>query len=128
MTPRVLSRLLQIQRVLVRHRLDGIIRATHLFRPLRFAFYLAPATWFRRASDATRGERLRLALEPRSTFAVQGDAVGQHLDGDVTIQLRVARAKHLAHAANADERHDLVRSNARSRREWHEVSGLYGLA
>jgi len=63
MTPRVLSRLLQIQRVLVRHRLDGIIRATHLFRPLRFAFYLAPATWFRRASDATRGERLRLALE-----------------------------------------------------------------
>src|SRR6188768_1118761 len=63
MTPRVLSRLLQIQRVLVRHRLDGIIRATHLFRPFRFAFYLSPATWFRRASDATRGERLRLALE-----------------------------------------------------------------
>src|ERR687889_295186 len=63
MRPRVLSRLLQIQRVLVRHRLDGIIRATHLFRPLRFAFYLSPATWFRRASDATRGERLRLALE-----------------------------------------------------------------
>src|SRR5262249_582415 len=63
MRPRVLSRLLQIQRVLVRHRLDSIIRATHLFRPLRFAFYLSPATWFRRASDATRGERLRLALE-----------------------------------------------------------------
>lgn len=63
MTPRVLSRLLQIQRVLVRHRLDGIISATHLFRPLRFAFYLSPATWFRRASDATRGERIRLALE-----------------------------------------------------------------
>jgi ubiquinone biosynthesis protein len=63
MRPRVLSRLLQIQRVLVRHRLDGIIRATHLFRPLRFAFYLSPATWFRRGSEATRGERLRLALE-----------------------------------------------------------------
>ena len=62
MRPRVLSRLLQIQRVLVRHRLDGIIRATHLFRPLRFAFYLSPATWFRRERDATRGERLRLAL------------------------------------------------------------------
>ena len=62
MRPRVLSRLLQIQRVLVRHRLDGIIRATHLFRPLRFAFYLSPATWFRRASDAARGERIRLAL------------------------------------------------------------------
>jgi ubiquinone biosynthesis protein len=63
MRPRVLSRLVQIQRVLVRHRLDGIISATHLFRPLRFAFYLSPATWFRRGSDATRGERLRRALE-----------------------------------------------------------------
>src|ERR1043165_9721739 len=63
MRPRVLSRLLQIQRVLVRHRLDGIIRATHLFRPLRFTFYLSPATWFRRGSDASRGERIRLALE-----------------------------------------------------------------
>jgi ubiquinone biosynthesis protein len=60
---RVLSRLLQIQRVLVRHRLDEIISATHLFRPLRFAFLLSPATWFRRGQSGSRGERLRLALE-----------------------------------------------------------------
>lgn len=60
---RVLSRLLQIQRVLVRHRLDEIILATHLFRPLRFAFYLSPATWFRRKASLSRAERLRLALE-----------------------------------------------------------------
>lgn len=60
---RVLSRLLQIQRVLVRHRLDEIILATHLFRPLRFAFYLSPATWFPRKASRSRGERLRLALE-----------------------------------------------------------------
>lgn len=60
---RVLSRLLQIQRVLVRHRLDQIILATHLFRPLRYAFYLSPATWVRREQAASRGERLRLALE-----------------------------------------------------------------
>ena len=57
------ARLLQIQRVLVRHGLDEIIRATHLFRPLRFAFYLSPATWFRRERAGPRGERLRLALE-----------------------------------------------------------------
>jgi ubiquinone biosynthesis protein len=63
MRPRVLSRLLQIQRVLVRHRLDEIILATHLFRPLRFAFYLSPATWVRRDAVRSRGERLRLALE-----------------------------------------------------------------
>src|SRR5262245_56204215 len=60
---RVLSRLLQIQRVLVRHGLDEIILATHLFRPLRFAFFLSPATWFRREQAGSRGERLRLALE-----------------------------------------------------------------
>lgn len=60
---RVLSRLLQIQRVLVRHRLDEIILATHLFRPIRFAFYLSPNTWFRRKASLSRGERLRLALE-----------------------------------------------------------------
>lgn len=60
---RVLSRLLQIQRVLVRHELDEIILATHLFRPLRFAFYLSPATWFRRDRGGTRAQRLRLALE-----------------------------------------------------------------
>lgn len=60
---RILSRLLQIQRVLIRHRLDEIILATHLFRPLRFAFYLSPATWFRRDRGGTPAQRLRLALE-----------------------------------------------------------------
>ena len=53
---RVLSRLLRIQRVLVKHGLDEIILATHLFRPVRFAFYLSPATWFQRSRrDAPRG-------------------------------------------------------------------------
>lgn len=60
---RVLSRLLQIQRVLVRQGLDEVILATHLFRPLRFAFYLSPATWVGRERRGTRGERLRLAFE-----------------------------------------------------------------
>jgi ubiquinone biosynthesis protein len=60
---RVATRLLQIQRVLVRHGLDEIILATHLFRPLRFAFYLSPATWFERRKGGPRGERIRLALE-----------------------------------------------------------------
>ncbi|HEX2493039.1 MAG TPA: ubiquinone biosynthesis regulatory protein kinase UbiB [Steroidobacter sp.] len=62
MRVRVLSRLLQIQRVLVRFRLDEIITAAHLYRPLRFAFLLSPAAWFRR-HRGERGERLRLALE-----------------------------------------------------------------
>jgi ubiquinone biosynthesis protein len=63
MRPRVLLRLLQIQRVLVQYGLHEIILATHLFRPLRFLFYLSPATWFNRQRTGSRGERLRLALE-----------------------------------------------------------------
>jgi ubiquinone biosynthesis protein len=60
---RVIARLLQIQRVLVRHSLDEFILATHLLRPMRFAFYLSPATWFERRKGGSRGERIRLALE-----------------------------------------------------------------
>jgi len=60
---RVIGRLLQIQRVLVRHGLDEFILATHLFRPLRYLFYLSPATWFERRKGGSRGERIRLALE-----------------------------------------------------------------
>jgi len=63
MRPRVISRLLQIQRVLVKHGLDEIILATHLFRPLRFAFYLSPATWVHRDRSSPRGVRLRRAFE-----------------------------------------------------------------
>ena len=44
----VAGRLLTIHRVLVRHRLDEFVRATHLYRPLRFVFWLSPWTWFRR--------------------------------------------------------------------------------
>jgi ubiquinone biosynthesis protein len=63
MTLNVFKRLLQIQRVLVRHGLDEYIEKTHLLRPIRWLFYLSPATWFQRRRGGTRGERLRLALE-----------------------------------------------------------------
>ena len=61
---RVLSRLLTIQRVLIKHGLDDIILATHLFRPLRFAFYLSPGAWFSSSkAKGSRGQRLREALQ-----------------------------------------------------------------
>jgi ubiquinone biosynthesis protein len=78
---RVIARLLQIQRVLVRHGLDEIILATHLFRPLRFAFYLSPATWFERRRGGTRGERIRLALEELGPIFVKfGQALSTRRD------------------------------------------------
>jgi ubiquinone biosynthesis protein len=78
---RVARRLLDIQRVLVRHGLDEIILATHLFRPLRFAFYLSPATWFERRKGGPRGERIRLALEELGPIFVKfGQALSTRRD------------------------------------------------
>jgi ubiquinone biosynthesis protein len=63
MRPRVVLRLVQIQRVLVRHGLDDLVRATHLYRPLRFILFMSWWTWFQRRTALGRAERLRLALE-----------------------------------------------------------------
>ena len=49
-----------------------------------------------------RGERLRFALEARQAVGVGRERLGQDLDRDVAIELRVARAIDLAHAACAD--------------------------
>src|SRR5450432_4936834 len=81
MRPRVLVRLLQIQRALVRHGLDDFVRATHLYRPFRFLVYMSPWTWFQRSIGVTRGERLRLALEELGPiFAKFGQALSTRRD------------------------------------------------
>jgi ubiquinone biosynthesis protein len=78
---RVLVRLLQIQRVLVRHRLDDFVRATHLYRPLRFIFFISPWIWFERRSNLARGVRLRLALEELGPIFVKfGQALSTRRD------------------------------------------------
>ena len=81
MRTRVLARLLQIQRALVRHRLDEFVRATHLYRPLRYLYYFSPWTWFQRGVGGTRGERLRLALEELGPIFVKfGQALSTRRD------------------------------------------------
>jgi ubiquinone biosynthesis protein len=78
---RVLARLVEIQRVLVRHGLDEFVRETHLYRPLRYLFLLSPWTWFERRKQASRGERLRLALEELGPIFVKfGQAVSTRRD------------------------------------------------
>ncbi len=78
---RVALRLLEIQRVLLRHGLDEFVRATHLYRPLRFAFYLSPGVWFERRRQASRAERLRLALQELGPIFVKfGQAVSTRRD------------------------------------------------
>ena len=74
---RTLLRMLAIQRVLVKYGLDDIIKETHLWRPLRFLFYLAP----RRKNSAPVGERIRLALEELGPIFVKfGQAISTRRD------------------------------------------------
>jgi ubiquinone biosynthesis protein len=78
---RVVLRLLEIQRVLLTHGLDDYVRATHLYRPLRFALYCSPWVWLERRRGGARGERLRLALEELGPIFVKfGQAVSTRRD------------------------------------------------
>jgi ubiquinone biosynthesis protein len=75
---RTLFRMITIQRVLVKYSLDDIIKETHLLRPLRFPFYLAPR---RRDRSAPLGERIRLALEELGPIFVKfGQAISTRRD------------------------------------------------
>ena len=69
-------RLLTIQRILIRHGLDEIILATHLFRPLRFVLYLLPWNWFRSSQHLPTEVRLRMVLEDLGPVFVK---LGQQL-------------------------------------------------
>jgi len=59
---RHLFRLIQINHVLSKHRLDEFIQTIHLLRPLRFLSFFSPYRWTHN-TDIPRAERLRLALE-----------------------------------------------------------------
>ncbi len=55
-------RLVHINAVLIKHRLDEIAFATHLLRPVSFMLYLLPWNWFR-GRPPPRAVRIRRALE-----------------------------------------------------------------
>lgn len=60
--PGHILRLIYINWVLIRRRLDEIVLATHLFRPIRFVKYILPWYWFPRRLPP-RGKRIRQSLE-----------------------------------------------------------------
>ncbi len=88
MRRRTLLRIVRIQRVLVKYGLDEIIAATHLLRPLRYFFILAPR---RRDSSAPLGERIRFALEELGPIFVKfGQAISTRRDllpPDIAVEL-----------------------------------------
>ncbi len=55
-------RLVHINAVLIKHRLDELAFATHLLRPVSFLLYLLPWNWFR-GRPQPRAIRIRQALE-----------------------------------------------------------------
>ncbi len=61
-----------------------------------------------------RGDGLGLALEPRERVGVRGQLRREDFDGDLPVELRVARAVDLAHPARAERREDLVGAELRS--------------
>ncbi|MDX1487874.1 MAG: ubiquinone biosynthesis regulatory protein kinase UbiB [Acidiferrobacterales bacterium] len=63
------GRLLRITHVLVKHDLDELVTATHLFRPYRLLLRLMPWSW--RRPTAPRGVRLREALEELGAIFVK---------------------------------------------------------
>jgi len=78
--PKQFWRLLQIQRVLVKHGLVDIIKATHLFRPLRFLYYIFPSNW---SVDKSKplGVRLREAIEELGPVFIKfGQAISTRID------------------------------------------------
>ena len=66
-----------------------------------------------------RGGCARFTLEPAEPIGISGKGRRQDFDRDVTAEARVAGAVHLAHAAAAEQRHDLVGPKRRPGGENH---------
>ena len=68
--------------------------------------------------------QLRFAREPRAAVRIDRDQLGQHLQRDVAMEVRVASAINLAHGARTERGDDLVRADAKTRREANDDGQL----
>jgi hypothetical protein len=66
-----------------------------------------------------RRQHLRLSVESVEPLGIRREQLRQHLDRDVAIQPRIARAIDLAHAAGAEGGNDLVRTEAAAGTQRH---------
>ena len=66
-----------------------------------------------------RGEDLGLPSESRQAISVEREECGEDFDRDVTVQLAVPRAIHLAHSPSPNRAGNLIRPEPRPRCEWH---------
>jgi len=56
----------------------------------------------------SRAAGARLLLEVAPALGVRAETLGEHLHGDIALELRVARAVDFPHRAGADARANLV--------------------
>ena len=71
-----------------------------------------------------RGEDLRFALEACEPIGIDRERLRKNLDRDVAIQLRIARAIDLAHAAGAEGSDILVNAKASAGGQAHGMCGI----
>ena len=58
-----------------------------------------------------RREQLCLALEARDAVGIGRESIREKFQRDIAVEPRIARAIHLAHAARAESRHELIRAH-----------------
>ena len=94
---RQLYHLFHINRVLVKHGLDELIFAIHIFRPIRFIEKLLPWRWVKQSESRSEGERIRLALEDLGPIFVKfGQMLSTRPDllpPDIAFELRKLQDK-----------------------------------
>ena len=66
-----------------------------------------------------RGEQLCFTLKSREPIGIARERVGQDFDRDLALQPRIFRAIHLAHAARAEKRDDLISAESSAGGEAH---------
>jgi len=66
-----------------------------------------------------RGNGARFVLEAAPRFRISGERTGEDLDGDGSIEPRVARTVDFAHAPGAERGDDLVRTKTHAWFERH---------
>ena len=80
---------------------DQRMHASRLFEPVHD----------RNVGMIQRGENLGFAMEAREPVRIGSERVGEHLDGDITIETRVAGAVDLAHTPGPQRAEDLVHTD-----------------
>ena len=71
-----------------------------------------------------RSHGLGLAFETPQRLGIVSGTLGQDLDGNLTVQPRVAGSVHLDHAARADGQDDLIWAESSSNGERHKGTSL----